>query len=92
MIALMLKTLSQQNSIHVYNRTPKGLEDRDAAAKKKDADLLNKLHLALPKELKLSDATPHSRQSKIPEQDIYKELSGFAKYKPEVKQMLITAL
>jgi hypothetical protein len=51
----------------VYNRTIKGLDERDAAAKKKDADLLAKLYLALPKELKPSEHSAESRQSKIPE-------------------------
>ena len=67
------------------------MEDRDAKAKKKDQELLEKLHLLLPKELKV-EGQAESRKSAIPEQDIYKEMKGFAKLKPEVRQMLVTAL
>lgn len=39
-IAFINNTLSEHNSIHVYTRTPKSLEDRTPTAKKKEHDLL----------------------------------------------------
>ena len=39
-----------------------------------------------------SGETDEERRDMIPPQDLYKEMSDFGKHKPEVRQMLITAL